>query len=188
MPEWTVTTAATTGMDITLPPVASFSGPVTVEIDSGVVQVVTADSSTINGIAGATGISISALTPITVLYSNGTDWVTLVGGPTAVVDTEVVTVGSGVTSQTAVAGTFLVVTPNSSGTTINLPALASGGPVTVKNIAGGHTVTVKTTDSSHIDGVAGSTGYALPAEYDTATFVTDGLNWYVLNSQLDTPI
>jgi hypothetical protein len=175
-------------MDITLPPVASFSGPVTVAIDSGVVQVVTADSSTINGVAGATGITISAATPITVLYSNGTDWVTLAGGPTAVVDYEVVAVATGVAVFQAVAGTFIVDTPNSAGTTINLPLLAAGGPVTVKNITGTYVCTVKTTDSSTIDGVAGATGYALPAKYDTATFVTDGAHWYVLNSQLDTPI
>jgi hypothetical protein len=183
MPECTVTYSATSGAKVTLPPVTG-GGPVTVSLDSGVIQVVTADGSTINGITGSTGVTVSAETEVTVFYSNGTDWFILAGGPTAVVDTEVIAITA---ATTAVAGAFYVDSP-SSAHTVSLPLLAAGGPVTVKNLTGSYTVTVKTTDGSTIDGVAGTTGFSLPHQYDTATFVTDGVEWYVESSQLDTPI
>jgi hypothetical protein len=70
----------------------------------------------------------------------------------------------------------------SGGCTVNLPTLSYGTSVAVKNLSTGpETVTVKTTDSSTIDGIAGSTGFALAAEYDTVVLTTDGVNWYSLS-------
>jgi hypothetical protein len=73
--------------------------------------------------------------------------------------------------------------------TITLPTEATGGEasapsygahVVVKNVDSTTvTVTVKTSDGSTIDGIAGSTGIALAAEYETVDLVSDGANWWV---------
>ena len=91
------------------------------------------------------------------------------------------------TPQTAANGDVLLVTTGSTACTVNLPPVANGGPVTVRKVDGGGTgtVTVKTTDSSTVDGIAGSTGRAVGAASTVsgATLVSDGVaNWYTVNS------
>ena len=182
MSDWSVITGVTSGMKVTLPSVV-VGGPCVVVLDSGSVLVVTGDGAAINGSPGAAGVTVSA--PATVFYSNGSGWTILSGGSPV---PSLITLVTTTTAITAVPGTFIVDTPVSAHT-ITLPPVGAGGPVTVKNMTTvPHTVTVKTADSSTIDGVAGSTGYALLVEYDTATFISDGVAWHVASSQLHTPI
>jgi hypothetical protein len=119
-----------------------------------------------------------------VLYSNGSEWTVLSGGTPV---PGLITLVTTTVAITAVPGTFIVDSP-AGAHVITLPAVNAGGPVTVKNLTGAHTVTVKTADGSTIDTVTGTTGYALPHAFDTATFISDGANWHVSSSQLYTPI
>lgn len=81
-----------------------------------------------------------------------------------------------VATYNAVNGDIVQYTPTAA-SVVNLPPVAQGGPVTVVNLAA-FTITVKTTDGSTIQGVAGSTGYVIPAggtgaAATVATFVSD---------------
>jgi hypothetical protein len=70
------------------------------------------------------------------------------------------------------------------GCTITLPPVSQGAEVVVKNLTTTpRTLTVKTNEgsSTSIDGIAGNTGIALAAEYDTVVLASDGANWYLLS-------
>jgi len=168
MPGWSVITGNIAGVKITLPPVAT-SPPVAIEpldAGNGTVTVVTNDGSTIDGIAGATGIPVTGQQQI--LYNDGVNWFTLSAAPAV----------KAVTATTAVStGEFVVVSP-AGAVTITLPAMSSGGPVTVKNLTGAHIVTVQpyAGDSTTIDG---ESTFLLIDATDAATFITDGSSgWY----------
>lgn len=87
-------------------------------------------------------------------------------------------------SYTASNGDVVLYTPTAN-SVVTLPAVALGGPVRVVNLAGTYTVTVKTADGSTVQGVAGTTGYVVPAggtgaSSTHATFVSNGTNWFVI--------
>lgn len=74
--EVVIVTSGTTGVTVTLPPVAQ-GGQVTVrKIDAGTgaLKVVSADGSEVNGVAGATGISTSTQYAGWTLISDGANW------------------------------------------------------------------------------------------------------------------
>lgn len=88
-------------------------------------------------------------------------------------------------SYTAVSGDFAIVSP-AAATVVTLPGVALGGPVAVKNLTGAYAVTVKSADGSTIDGIAGTTGFALAKAYDTVVLVSDGSNWWSISGNLAT--
>ena len=166
MPGWTVQEGGSSGLTITLPPVAT-SGPVVVspvDAGSGTLTVTTNDSSTING-----GASYEVSSLAVTLYSDGAAWHTIGGGPNFFAIT---------TTTTLVAGGFYLDSPGGAHT-LSLPTpVLAGQQVKVKNITGASTVTIKSTDGSTIDGITGTTGIPLAAALDTVQLVTDGTNWW----------
>ena len=74
--DFVLVTNSTNAITITLPPVAQ-GGPVTVKkVDSGTgaTTVKTSDSSTLDGIAGATGIVLAKQYDTVTLVSDGSNW------------------------------------------------------------------------------------------------------------------
>ena len=167
---------------VTLPPVVdgALVGVKKTDSSGNAVTLKTSDSSTIDGIAGSTGVACSAQYSTVVVVSDGVAW--------HVVSSYLTASTPGVngwnfkaktTTYTAVAGDFVQDTP-SGAHTISLPTPAlAGQAVAVKNLTGAHTITVATTDSTTIDGITGATGVLLAAEYDTVVVVFDGTNWNV---------
>jgi hypothetical protein len=65
---------------------------------------------------------------------------------------------------------------------VTLPPVSTGTTVAVKNLSTTpRLITVETADSSKIDGIAGATGIALAAQWDSFVLVCDGANWYSLS-------
>lgn len=90
-------------------------------------------------------------------------------------------VGKSVTADYTVQDeTFIAADPTSASITITIPGASTvkWRQITVKKIdTGVNTVTIGTSDSSTIDG---SSTKVLTSSYESATMVSDGVNWYLI--------
>lgn len=172
---------ATTGQFFVTLPSVGLGGPVSVkktDASNNAIRVVTSDGSTIDGIAGATGVAVSAQYATVTLVSNGLAWYVIDSyGTPSLPGMNGWTFIAKTSAYVAVAGNYVLA--STGGYNVTLPGSPlAGQSVAVKNVDGVGTVTVVTADSSTIDGQTGSVGVALAAQFETAIFVTDGTNWW----------
>jgi len=86
-------------------------------------------------------------------------------------------------SYTALPGDVVLVTTGSAGFTVNLPVLPQNSVRVRKIDSGAGAVTVKTTDSSTIDGVAGSSGVSISSQHSGYLFASvngSTTAWYTI--------
>lgn len=98
----------------------------------------------------------------------------------AVIESKITrTVSSSFANNQVITNDINLVTGGSGGITIKLPAPASGKMVMVKKVdSGSGPVTIARNDVA--DTIDGATSKALYYQYESMTFVSDGINWFIV--------